>query len=102
MKCALTESASTVRDESAPTGAAHGHGAATASLPPHRSAEQKCAQRHNGEPALHRHIIALTGREEKGSIYVSTERWDMDLNTLACGLSSHTRKAKPVVSPFGL
>lgn len=68
MKCALTESASTVCDKSAPTGAAHGRGAATASLPPQGSAEQNCAQRRNGEPALHRHIIALTGREEKGSI----------------------------------
>ena len=70
MNLTLAESASAARDRSCMTGAAHSHATAAASLPPQRSDEQNRAQGRNGEPALHRHIIALTGQEEKGPISV--------------------------------
>ena len=76
MNWAMDESASTVRNKSATAGAACGHATASASLPPQGSAEQNRAQGRNGQPALHGHIIALTGQEEKGPIRLPAARCD--------------------------
>ncbi len=70
MHWTLAKTATAMPNESAVSGAAGGHTTATASLPPHGSAEQDRAQGRHAEPALHGHIIPLTGQEEK-TIFIS-------------------------------